>query len=505
MTDVRRAAYRPLSLLLLLALPACELDCTGDLGNLYPNLTLSPERLELDVPVTANTEFGIDIVNNSNVPLNVVGAALSTDSDPNIVILEVPESVPARARASVRMSVRPLVTGTIEATLIVTAEETALPEPVAEAQIILHSIDLGLPDISVTPDEISFTDVGLFSAAQRTVTIRNSGIRDLIIDETRYVPDVEADRAIRLVTPIQPGWAISPGESVTTNIAFSPENTTPSSGHLLIRSNDPDELEVLVPITGQGVTCPIAVASLIDDGIELKPFDTVRLDGRESYTETPGTEIASYEWVIEQRPVGSTSTPKTPTMERTDLTLDLAGNYVVRLTVVDDRGVRSCNDAIVPLFAKPDADLHIQLVWDHPAADLDLHLLKEGGQPFTHEGDVYFSNRTPQWFAVAEQNPRLDVDDSGGYGPENINIGKPAPGSKWTVLVHYWNKQTDGDPFTIASVRIWAKGQQVVDVSQTFEEDQTMWTALEITWPLDELLLPTLTQVGLTSAYPRPF
>lgn len=498
-------ALRPLTVLMLLAVPACDPDCTGDLGNLYPNLTLSPEVLEVDVPVTAYTEIGIDILNDSNVPLEVIGAELSADSDPNIQIVSVPETVPARSRGTVRMSTRPLVTGTIEATLIVTAEDEALPEPVAEAQIILHSVDLGLPDISVTPDVVTFTDVGLLSAAQQTITIRNSGIRDLIIDETRYVPDVEADEAIRLVTPIQPGWAISPGESITTNIAFSPEDTTPSSGHVLIRSNDPDELEVQVPISGQGVTCPVAVAALIDDGIELKPFDTVRLDGRDSYTETPGTTIATYEWAIEQRPVGSTATPQTPALERTDLTLDLAGNYVVRLTVTDDRGVRSCNDAIVPLFAKPDADLHIQLVWDHPTADLDLHMLKEGGQPFTHEGDVYFSNRTPDWFPIPEQNPRLDVDDSGGYGPENINVGKPAPGSKWTILVHYWNKQTDGDPFTIASVRVWAKGQQVVDVSQTFEEDQTLWTALEITWPEDELSLPTLTQVGLTAEYPRPF
>jgi len=492
-------------MLLLLAFQACDPECTGDLGNVFPSIALDPAPLEIDVPVTAYTEFAIDIVNASGVPLDVNGAELSDDTDPNIVLIEVPEQVPPNSRRPVRMSVRPQVMGTITGTLIVTGEDDARPEPVVSAEIILHSVDLGLPDISVTPEDISFDDVGLLSSAQRTITIRNVGIRDLLIDETRFVPDDESDTSIRLVTPIQPGWAVSPGESVTTNVAFLPTDTDPASGHVLIRSNDPDEPEVLVPVNGQGVTCPIAVAELIDDGIELKPFDTVRLDGRDSYTETPGTVISSYEWVIEQRPVGSTSVPKTPEAERTDLTMDLAGQYVVRLTVTDDRGVRSCNDAIVTLFAKPDADLHIQLVWDHPTADLDLHLLKEGGEAFTHEGDVYFSNRTPDWSPIPEQNPTLDVDDSGGYGPENINLVTPAPGSKWTVLVHYWNAQTDGDPFTLASVRIWAKGQQVVDVSQAFEEDEILWTALEITWPDDPLALPTLTQVGLTAEFPRPF
>lgn len=161
---------------------------------------------------------------------------------------------------------------------------------------------------------------------------------------------------------------------------------------------------------------------------------------------------------------------------------------------------------MVRFTAKPTEDLHVQLVWDHPAADLDLHFLREGGEAFTHEGDTYFSNKHPEWFPDnPESNPSLDADDDEGYGPENVNIEHPLPGSKWTVLVHYWNKQTDGDPFTIATLRIYAFGQQVLDISQSFEEDETLWSAVEIEWSTVEDEPPALTQLGQLEAFPRPF
>lgn len=172
----------------------------------------------------------------------------------------------------------------------------------------------------------------------------------------------------------------------------------------------------------------------------------------------------------------------------------------------DDTGVRSCNDAVVRLDAIPTDEFHAQLVWDHPDADFDLHVLREGGTEFTTIGDTYFSNRTPNWFPdTPESNPRLDVDDDEGFGPENTNIERPKPGSRWQILVHYWNKQTDGDPFAIATLRLYAKGQNVAEVQQPFEDDEILWRALEVTWPEDPDALPTVTQLGVLEGYPRPF
>ena len=178
------------------------------------------------------------------------------------------------------------------------------------------------------------------------------------------------------------------------------------------------------------------------------------------------------------------------------------------LNVFDGDGIRSCTPATVTINVVPTEDLVVQLVWDHADADLDLHMLREGGQVFTHEGDCYFSNRAPvgaPWSDNPDENPELDHDDDEGYGPENMNIKRPAPGSRFTLLVHYWNKQTDGSAITDATVRVFAYGQQVIELTRTFEDDQQMWTALEIEWPTEPLAAPGLSQVGSIQPFARPF
>ena len=218
---------------------------------------------------------------------------------------------------------------------------------------------------------------------------------------------------------------------------------------------------------------------------------------------------------MRQRPGGSTALPFPDDTPSTELETDVAGRYIVDLHVYEiheDGRVRSCEPATVTFDVVPSEELLIQLVWDHPTADLDLHLVRAGGTEFTHEDDCYFSNREPQqtvdlpdWSIVPEENPVLDVDDHDGYGPENLNIVAPADDSQWRVLVHYWNKLTDGDARTTATVRVFVYGQQVMEVSRTFETDEQLWEALDITWPATEGDPAALSQLGVVREYPRPF
>ena len=506
----RTISVQPIARCLLLltglfGFAACS-NCDEQFSTLVPSMQAEPEEVVLNAaPVTQDTFFDVNIFNSSQVDLRMDSVSLSDDSDPAFEIVFAPTEVSAGAREPVHLRVRPVVIGEIKATLILEGEEEADPNYL-EVPIRVEALDLGVPDIEVTPEEVSFDQIGEGDVVRATVTIANVGVRDLVIDETRLEPAEEGDDAIRLAVPVQPGWAITPGQTVSVDLVFAPLDTVEHLATLFIESNDPNEGLVSVPIQGIGSVCPVAVVELLDDPDEIEPLDTVRLDGRNSYTETEGAEIVSYEWVLEQRPVGSTTILSTPTNERTEIDCDIAGDYQVRLQVWDDRGIRSCNDAVVRFTAQPKEDLHIQLVWDHPTADLDLHLLREGGMPFTHEGDTYFSNRLPQWFPDnPESNPSLDVDDNEGYGPENINIETPLPGSTWTILAHYWNKQTDGDPYTVASLRIYARGQEVADISESLETDEVMWTVAEIQWPESDDEMPTITQIGLIESYPRPF
>lgn len=503
---MRPVSKRTLPLLAgLLLVGACERFCQEPLAQIYPRLVVSPERVDLpSAGVAQDTSIIITLENPSNAELRIDDIWLDPEhGDPAFRIVEKPDVVLASESAQVRVVVRPRVLGRIETTLFIDAEDAALPNS-AEVPIAVTGVDLGLPDICVDKTEVDFGRIGQNDVARETITICNDGVRDLIIDSTELVSDVEGDEALRVI-PLPPGTAIPPGESLSVNLVFAPTDTELHSGVLQIRSNDPDEELIEIPVQGRGSLCPVAVAELVDDLETVEPLDTIRITGENSYSQSDGTEVADYEWRLAVRPQGSTAVLDHVSPDRVQLTCDLAGDYEVHLTVIDTDEVRSCEDEVVRIHVEPSEDLHIQLVWDHPDADLDLHLLNEGGEIFTHEGDVYFSNRAPEWSDDADTNPTLDKDDSRGYGPENINIKHPAPGSNWRVFVHYWNKQTDGDAFTIATLRVYAYGQLVAEIPQSFENDQLLWRALEIQWADEPDVMPQLNQIGQMEEFPRPF
>jgi hypothetical protein len=515
-----------LALMLLAPLAPGGCDCDVDpLARQYPRMNVSPKDVTLDnVPIAQDTEIVFTVSNPALVDLHELHVELSEGADPAFTLDEdYPVEVLGGTSAQVRLTVRPLAKTTIEATLVFTAQDDAVP-PRVEVPIKVTGIDAGVPDIEATPAVVEFGAVGRLDVARASVDVKNVGTRDLLLDCVYFVPtgadDSDAsiddcpvqgafddvDASIGITTPVGRGSPVPPNNVASIGLRFRPEDLDLHGGELVILSNDPDEPEVRIPVSGTGSECPTAVITFVDGDEEIKPFDTVRLYGGDSIPADEPIEL--YEWTLEQRPVGATTVLSSLDTSATEVPVDLAGQYVVSLHVFDTEGIRSCEPALATINVIPTEDLVVQLVWDHADADLDLHMLREGGTPFTHEGDCYFSNRAPEdapWSANPDENPVLDHDDDEGYGPENLNIKHPAPGSRWTLLVHYWNKQTDESPITDATVRVFAYGQQVVEITRTFEDDQQLWTALEIVWPVQAQAPPTLNQIGSIEPFQRPF
>ncbi len=499
------------------ALPGCE--CDPELEVLNAALVVEPGEVNISgVPVAQDTQLIFTLPNRRNVDLTGVVAVLDDgESDPAFTMFtSTVDRVIVGTTEQLVVNVRPAVEGTIKALMIVDADDSATPNHV-EVPITITAVNVGLPDIEITPDDGIFFDViGRADVGREALSIKNVGIRDLIIDEITL-----PDSPFTLVACPPARTAIAAQQSVNCIVTFRPQDTDLHTTSFVIKSNDPDEAEVTVPVSAQAVECPTAVAVRIDEG-NIAPFDTVRLDGGGSFTTAVGTSIApapdGYEWLIVQRPVGSTTQLSSANNSFTDLVVDLAGFYQVRLTAyaVDndqpDNGlVRSCAPAIVDIDVVPEDDLLIQLVWDDPHADMDLHIVREGGSLFNHDGDVYFSNKlpeqtpeTPSWSLNADENPRLDKDDGDGYGPENANIKHPAPGSRWTVYTHYWNARSASSAVP-ATLRVFVLGRQTIELRQTFEADQQMWKALEIVWGSDVNAPPVITQLGQLDPFPRPF
>ena len=101
------------------------------------------------------------------------------------------------------------------------------------------------------------------------------------------------------------------------------------------------------------------------------------------------------------------------------------------------------------------AAFRVQLTWtSDPSSDLDLHLLRPGGSYGTGN-DCYFGNCPGsglEWGVTgAAGNPILDVDDTDGYGPENIYLTSGAEAGEYRIIIHNW----DGTVGEVATVRIY--------------------------------------------------
>lgn len=101
------------------------------------------------------------------------------------------------------------------------------------------------------------------------------------------------------------------------------------------------------------------------------------------------------------------------------------------------------------------AAVRVQLTWNTgPSSDMDLHLLRPGGSMFG-DGDCYFGNCQGvalEWGAAgAAGNPILDVDDTEGYGPENIYLASGPEAGEFRIIVDNW----DGTTATTATVKLF--------------------------------------------------
>jgi hypothetical protein len=80
--------------------------------------------------------------------------------------------------------------------------------------------------------------------------------------------------------------------------------------------------------------------------------------------------------------------------------------------------------------------LLVELTWDTPATDLDLYIMKPGGEVVCFENQNE-NNALKGW---------LDIDDKDGYGPERFRMDSPAPGL-YKIYAHYYNGKTPTNAF----------------------------------------------------------
>ncbi len=445
--------------------------------------------------------------------------------------------------------------GPDEGALVIASNDAASPEIVVNL-----SANGAAPCIEVTPaDSLDFgsalkvasVDPSTPTPNVRAIEIASCGGSELKIlgitveggDDTFRIADVlepgceDGEAAPDCTGPLFSLPALTPDAappSRTLQMEFRPTETRAYGGRLRIRTNA-NPPDYLLDLFGRGVdnSCPIPVASVTQ--LNVQPLDIIDLDG--SPSTDPEGQVLEWQWTVVSRPDGSRAElvesftdpvvpvdggpPDDVSTPQAKFFIDLAGHYEFDLVVRDNLGQASCDpvaSARVTVDAIPEKDLHVQLVWTTPedpdetddkGTDVDLHvrhsLAGEGWNNAANGYDCYYFNKEPDWGRPGDplDNPSLDIDDTNGGGPENVNLGQPETGVTYDVAALYFRAESafgaaGADPTiehaVLVTVRVYVRGELLAEwLDRTLERRAQLWWVASVEWCEDFAQCPRLT------------
>ncbi|MCA9491728.1 MAG: choice-of-anchor D domain-containing protein [Myxococcales bacterium] len=334
------------------------------------------------------------------------------------------------------------------------------------------------PDIAIEPsDTLDLGTVPVGEDETGFFQVRNLGDADLVVGTITQT----GAGAFHLDQDYS-GVVIAPGQSRPVVLTYTPFQAGGDSGAVHIPSNDPDEPEVTVTLRANGggtFEYPEAVIDCPGQVDLVGPID-VHLDGSDS--SDPSGQALTWGWSIARRPPAAdqVAEPDPTDAPETDVRLDAAGTWEIQLVVTNEDGVPSVPTKCV-IDAVPLDELHVELSWGGATSDLDLHLADGGAGLFEVPGDTSFCNPNPDWGVAGQvaDDPRLDLDDDDGFGPENINVPSPAKGT-YPVRVHLFDDVDDGA--VTARVTVFTYGTAVWSGSQVMRRNE-VWEVGQVNWP----------------------
>ncbi len=411
-------------------------------------------------------------------------------------------------------------------------------DPSPEAGVLLVNGNANLPCMTLKPTgKLNFGGIKLGEPTPRDIVIENCGGTELVVhkidlgeatnsDEFKFnydktvakYPNVDIKgpkdkEGKRLRIPVN--------KKATFTVLYTPEDKSkidkatnqakPDIAEVRIHSNAfSAKNTVLCDGIGVVQTCPSAKV-IVKEGEEVIPQTMLHLKGDQSKG-TGGAQITKYQWKVKQ-PAGSNQVfVPGKSFPNPTFTANAAGEYEFCLDVWDQNEVKSCAPGCIKVLVLPEEAIHVELLWDTPAdpdqtdtgpaagADMDLHFahpLANGpdidcdGKPdpwFSNPFDTFWFNPNPNWGSASPQvndDPSLDLDDTDGGGPENLNLddpeGKLGKPTQYAVGAHYWSPHGFGTSF--ATINVYIMGVLAVQIDKVEMDVLDMWYVGKINWP----------------------
>lgn len=455
--------------------------------------------------------FSFVIKNPSSADLHLFNISFAEGSAPQFEFEgELPEVVENEIGGTgkiVTVKYSPELESTQNAQILIDSDaKNLLEDEMVTIDLSATGVDRCHPQVTVTPPECDFGAVGIGSTAFCDLSVSNEGACELQITGARFSDGTPTPTVFGNQSPLIVPTFIQQGTATSIRLYARPQATSVATGGLILDTNDPEHPSVQIPLSVQGAQAPTAIARVKSiNGVAnsaaspaVEPLDNVVISGDQSSAGSPTATVTGYQWEIVEQPPESSVTLTAATAVDTGFRfssaagivqgLDVAGTFVVRLTVTDSTGAVSSNDARVTLNAVPTEGLHVQLSWSASVDDIDLHLGKGASPDWCSTNDCYYGNCTyspPNWDTASgftNGDPKLDIDDLNGYGPENINIESPVAGT-YVIGVHAFSGNgTSGGGFTATdvTVKVFLGGALADEFYGHLNDDDDYWTVARV-------------------------
>lgn len=467
---------------LLVGLVACD---NNNLQVVRPRLAPPGSPVEFGtLPVLNVKTVDVPLLNVGRLKLTVSNVALAQD-DGIFRVVSAPEVVESGVTEPLVVSFTPLAEQAYENVLVFETDDEENPL----VELTLKGLGSTRAIAAFEPATLDFGRVAECSSAVQVLTVTSTGTADLVIDDIAFTEGtssafsfVGSTRTPATVPTV--GSNGLPGQlQLTVRVSVAGGATGPLTGGIRLVTSDPDQREVVIPLSATVNQAPVAVIAPLGNGA---PGQTIALDGSGS-DDPDGDAPLTYRWTIRSKPLASNTAIATPDAATTQMTLDatVPGAYEVQLDVTDAAGAKSCTPARATVVASPAQKLLVELFWDNPGTDLDLHVLRTTQSLlFTPPDDCYYQNRTPDWGVVGDSSddPELVRDALTGYGPEVFGYVNPIE-STFRLLVVFQNDLLSPTPASKATMRIYVYGVLKAELTRTLNRRDDIWEVADVTWP----------------------
>ena len=212
-----------------------------------PDIAVSPTAIDFgQITLGANAATTVTIHNNGSADLNVSaisdpGGAFAIANFPTLTAIISPGNT-----ATFDVTFSPAAIGATAASVNISSDDP--DSPIIEIQLTGEGVAAPIPDIAVSPLAIDFGQITLGANAATTVTIHNNGSADLTVSAISDPGGAFALTNLPTLTAI-----ISPGNTATFDVTFSPAAIGATAASVNISSDDPDSPIVEIQLTGEGI------------------------------------------------------------------------------------------------------------------------------------------------------------------------------------------------------------------------------------------------------------